>query len=347
MNDYLDKSKSLGANESHYDSRTYKHDSTLAFPLPTNGGIIYKEEEILNQHTVGICTAISLVQNAQKVLGRKLSYDFQYLLQKKFYDMDWSEGSSIFNAFKVGKNIGFLPAEYWTYTTEADLSLPYSEYIKKLQAISDSEIERLKELCVCKLAGYAQVPTDPQSLAKAILDSKAGIICRYEVYSSWWQSRSGINSWSPLDIDPLSIYGNYASGHAITMSYFDFSSYNILANTWGKIWDKRGNAGVAYPPTEAWIPYYDVVPTPPPTQFIFTKDMKYGETSEDVKQLQLRLIKLGYNIPAGATAYYGSQTKMAVFQYQLDKLQLSFMEKYIYKGYYCGQKTRDSLNRQV
>ena len=326
-----------GAVESSYDSRTYRHDSTLAIPL-TSGGVSYKPEDIEHQHNVGICTAISLVQNAQKALGKKFSPDFQYLLQKKFVDLNWYEGSSIFSALKVGKNFGFLPLEEFTYVTENDRFLPYSLYIAKLQAIPDAEIYRLIRLCTNKLAGYAQLGNDSQSLAKGILDSKAGILTRYEVGQEWWTP-----SWNTKDIDPIQPPQVVVSGHAITESLFDFTLNEKfeLPNTWGILWNDLGRGHTIwsqYHCTEAWIPYFDSVPQPLPPQFIFTVDMKQGQTSNDITQLQKRL---GVN----PTGYYGPLTRAAVLKYQLDNnIPLSWYERYVLAGSICGAKTRTKLN---
>lgn len=335
--------KNLGADPSPYDGRTYKHDiGTLAIPL-TKGGHEYIKEDIDHQHNVGICTAISLTQNAGKALGKKFSPDFQYLLQKKYFDPNWLEGSSIFSSLRVGKKFGFLPIELFPYVTENDRNLPYSQYTAKLQAIPDSEIERLIGLCADKLAGYAQLPLDAHSVAKGILDSKSGILCRYEVGKEWWTAKDGRISWLKADIDPLLPPKQIVSGHAIGSNLFDFSVvYNIEhPNTWGTDWNDEGKGHTIhsqYPCTEAWIPYYDTVPTPLPSQFVFTNDMKYGDKSDDVKQLQKRL-----NV--AQSGYYGDMTAQAVLKFQLDKgISLSIYERYILKGRLCGPKTRAKLN---
>lgn len=241
----------LGGLPSKKDFRTYKHETTMAAPI-SSGGVKYLPQDIENQHHVGICTAISLTQNAEKALGKKFSPDFQYLCQKKFYDKAWYEGSSIFNALKVGKNIGFLPIELFPYITEKDRELNYNQYVAKLQAIPDAEIERLKTLCTDKLAGYASVPLN--QLTKGISDSRVGLLCRYEVGNEWWTP-----SWKPKDIDPLRPPKEIVSGHAINVSYFEDQKIE-LANTWGTTWNMKGLAHAwlnIYPPTEAWIPYYD------------------------------------------------------------------------------------------
>lgn len=327
----------LGANVSHFDSRTFKHDTTLAVPL-ISGGYDYLPEDIEHQHHEGICTAISLTQNAGKALGKKFSGDFNYLCQKKFYDFNWQEGSSIFNSLKVGKNIGFLLASDFNFISEEDRYLPYSEYIAKLQAIPDAEIERLKKLCTDKLTGYASLNIDAQSLAKGILDSRAGILCRYDVGKEWFTP-----SWLPKDIDPLKAPKEIISGHAITMNRFDLSGSATmeLTNTWGPDWDDQGKGHTKhafYSCTEAWIPYYDTVPTPLPPKFLFTQDMQQGQDSQDIKQLQKRL---GVKPESG---FYGPLTRHAVYQYQLANVPMSWYEKYVLMGKICGGKTRAKLN---
>ena len=48
----------------------------------------------------------------------------------------------------------------------------------------------------------------------------------------------------------------------------------------------------------------------------FTKNLGIGSTGADVKELQQFLINAGYSLPAGATGYYGAQTKDAVIAFQ-------------------------------
>jgi peptidoglycan hydrolase-like protein with peptidoglycan-binding domain len=48
----------------------------------------------------------------------------------------------------------------------------------------------------------------------------------------------------------------------------------------------------------------------------FTRDLTIGSTGADVTALQNWLISKGYSIPAGATGYFGTQTRAAVAAYQ-------------------------------
>jgi len=251
-----------GAEKSKYDIRTFTYVPTKA---NVSGGTKYLPEDIENQRRVGICTAISMTQNARKATGIKFSADFQYLIQKKYVDLNWTEGSSAFTALRVARGAedkngnflwgGLLPKENWTFTTEADRLLPYNEYIKKLQAIPESEIKKLFEISkIYRIAGYAKVPIDRDMLANAIDESKAGIIVRFTVGAEWWTP----------PIEPLQAPKVVLSGHLITVCNYSGGSERV-ANTWGPEWADGGTAYFLlkdYKPTEAWIPYYSELPAP-------------------------------------------------------------------------------------
>lgn len=245
-----------GAERSTKDIRDFKYVADKgALAAPQKGGERYKPEDIEDQHRVGICTAISLTQNAHKALGLRFSADFQYLLQKKFYDKNWREGSSARSALTIGKNYGFLPETFWTHTTEEDRKLSYSKYIAKLKAIPQEEIDRLIAIANgYKLAGFAQVPIDRDKLANAVDESRAGLIVRFVVGREWYTA----------PIEPLRRAVTPISGHLITYCNYDGMSYR-LANSWGADWADEGTAYSllhTYQPTEAWIPYYNDLPDP-------------------------------------------------------------------------------------
>jgi len=256
---------SFGAIESKWDNKRVFHEelTTMADPAPTlKGGYHYTPDEIEHQHKVGICTSISLTQNAKKAIGIKFSADFLYLLQKKYYDINapigWGEGSSILNALKVATRFGLLQESMWTWTTEEDRYLPYSAYIAKLQAVPEDEIQKLLLQCVdYKITGYSMVDVNsPQAISKALQGSRSGLLCMYLIDEQWWTP-----SWLPKDINPLRAPKNYISGHAVTLESFDYTKGfdQVLANTWGNTWCKFGTADINwsnYKMRECWIPYY-------------------------------------------------------------------------------------------
>lgn len=242
-------SYATGANKSPYDIRTFTYIPTKA---AYKGGERWNPEDIDDQHHVGICTGISLTMRAGKHYKMKFSPEFQYLCQKVFYDKNWDEGSAIINALKVGKNIGFLPANEWTYTTIEDRKLPYSEYIKKLQAIPDTEIERLKSIASkYKLKAYAWVPVNRDTIANAI-DNTGALLTRFVIGEEWWT----------LPIEPLRAPKLPISGHAINLTNYSGDSDRV-ANSWGDDWADKGTAYLLlnnYKPTEVWSVWFEDVP---------------------------------------------------------------------------------------
>lgn len=245
-----------GAIKSPLDIRTFSYKPTKA---SFSGGEKWKPEDIEHQHRVGICTSISLTMRARKHYGIKFSAEFQYLMQKKLYDSQtahgWNEGSSIFHALKVGKNVGFLPESEWKFTTEEDRLLPYHVYIEKLKAIPDSEIEKLKVIASkYKLKAYANVPVDRESMANAISSSGA-LLTRFDIGSYWWIE----------PIEPLRPNANPISGHAINETNYTGRSFR-LANSWGPEWADGGTAyyvldgNISYRPTEAWAVWFEELP---------------------------------------------------------------------------------------
>jgi len=276
MNNY-----STGAKKSPYDIRTLSY-------VPTKGGIKggerYEIEDIENQHRVGICTSISMTMNAGKALGKDFSADFQYLLQKRYTDGNWTEGSSAFSALKVGNKYGFLLQKYWKHTTIEDRKLPYHEYIEKLKAVPDSEIDRLLEISKkYKLAGYARVKVRRDDLANAIDESKTGLISRFSLGDEWYKS----------PIEPLRRAKVIVSGHLVTISNYSGGSFRI-ANSWGDTWADKGTAYFLLRnlrPTEAWIPYYNELPKEVEEQKVDKQSVK-GQILNLIQQIIVLIAKL-------------------------------------------------------
>ena len=311
----------LGAFESLKDYRTIESDAVMAVPL-TTGGFDYLPEEIEHQHKVGICCAISIVQMAQKYHKTKYSPDFFYLVMKKFIDQNWIEGSSLFTAVKAANKYGFLPIEDFVYIKENDRNLSYQDYILKLQAIPEEEINRLLALCEYKLPGYTRVDTSvPEKIAAAIQNSDVGILTRYNVGSEWWTP-----SWDKKDINPLKAPKQTISGHAIIGSLYRFNEKKLirLSNTWGTGWCDLGEADTYhedYPMQEAWIPHFSKVPdtvinrpTLPKHQPI-TRNLYLSSKGDDVMRLQ-SIFKLEGLADYEPTGYFGYKTLASAIAYQ-------------------------------
>lgn len=236
----------LGAKESKLDLRDFSYKPDKA---NWSGGKRYNPEDIEDQLKVGICTSIAVTQQARKVTGVKYSADFLYLLQKKFLDKNWDEGSAVRHGPKAAEKYGLLPEKYWKFTKQSDRKLSYDKYIKKLQAVSDKDIEKLLKKCDKVVNSYASVPINRDMLANAIDESEAGVIVRMLVGKEWWTN----------PIEPLRYPNEVISGHSITSSNYTGGSFRV-ANTWGDDWADKGTAYHILkdnPYTEAWIIYYN------------------------------------------------------------------------------------------
>lgn len=334
----------LGAFESPKDYRTIQSDAVMGVPL-TTGGFDYLPEEIEHQHKVGICTSISLVQMAQKYHKKKYSPDFHYLIQKKFIDGNWNEGSSLLSSLKTANKYGFLPIEDFVYVGEKDRFLPYNEYIKKLQAIPDQEITRLLSLCENKLPGYTIIDTTiPENIAAAIQNSDVGILTRYDVGNEWWTP-----SWQKEDINPLRAPKQVVSGHAIIASLYRFNEKKLirLSNTWGTDWCDQGEADTYhedYPMNEAWIPHFSKAPEKVvnrpslPKHQPLTRNLYLGSTGDDVMRLQ-RVFQIEGLANYEPTGYFGYKTLASAIAYQ-KKYGITPAFGYVY------EKTRSHINKK-
>lgn len=85
-----------------------------------------------------------------------------------------------------------------------------------------------------------------------------------------------------------------------------------------------------------------------PTLYLvkFQHEMKYGEQSQHVRDLQEFLKTLGLFDVQG-TGYYGAITAKAVLDFQIKYCSLSWYERYIMRGNKVGPKTLKALNSVI
>lgn len=276
--------KGTGAYASKLDIRDFAYKPSEA---KQKGGTRYQPKDIEDQHSVGICTAISLTQNARKATGIKYSADFQYLLQKKYYDKNWDEGSSARSALHIAHTYGLLPEKEWKHTIENDRKKSYIKYIDKLKKVPEAEIERLIKIASkYKIKAYANIPINRDLMAKAIDESASGIITRYTIGPNWY-------SGNVVKDEPLQPPTGDFSGHLTTDSNYDGRSFRI-ANTWGVDWCDKGTAyrlHHQYYPTEAWIPYYNTVPDHVNTD-LENRKLLLGQLSDMLQRLIVLVTQL-------------------------------------------------------
>jgi hypothetical protein len=285
---------STGARPSPFDLRTFTYVPSI-LDAKVKGGTRWLPEDIDHQHKIGKCTSIEDTMHAQKKFKRKFSEDFHYLLQKKFVDGDWNEGSSIFSSLKVGQKYGYLPLEEWKWTTEQDSFLSYQQWVEKLIAIPDEEIKRLITLCApYKIKAYAKVDKNSRdAICLAIDASDYGVACMFLVGNEWWTDVHGNITWDKNAIQPLRPPKEVVSGHAVTMTNYDGSSYR-LANSWGPTWCEDGTAYSTfdrYMPREVWKVWYADEVLPDHVQIQLENRKKIMGQVIDLMQQLLALLK--------------------------------------------------------
>jgi hypothetical protein len=255
-----------GAIESEKDNRTIKEKSSLLdyFSFPKDGGKAIKLECILDQHRVGICTAISNIEIVYDRTGIRYSEDFQYLLQKKYFDGGWFEGSSVFNSIKASHKYGYLRKEIFDQFFQRNPNEDYANYSARLKSIADNETMMTDLLARCekKMQGYTKLDNTLPAIAKAIDDTENGVLARFTCGWSWFYKLiNGVtrNCWDGEVIEPISepvaLSTFPITGHAVSLPFYKMGGL-FVGNSWGIGWCKDGHANIDYMPTEAYKLYF-------------------------------------------------------------------------------------------
>lgn len=288
----MEQEHATGALASPFDLRTFVYNG-----LDKAGENIYEVGEswehskfIEDQHSVGICTSISMTMKARKHFDIDFSDDFQYLLQKKFIDGNWNEGSSAFSACKVGHKYGFLPQSEWNYTSINDRKLSYDKYITKLRAIPDAEINRLLAIAAkYKIKAYAKIAQNTEAMGAAISEN-GSLIARFVTGKEWYSSVMNKNPEQPLRQPAIPV-----SGHLVNITKRHGDSYRI-ANSWGTDWARGGTAYGLFSgvpmcrPTEMWQVWFADIPQEIDEQLEQRKRL-LGQIKDLLQQL-LELLRL-------------------------------------------------------
>jgi hypothetical protein len=343
-----------GAFESPHDYRDIKDPSlAMALPLPALYETDISNIVVTDQEKLGICTSnlaviIEWLYFQRTGVYQRLSRRFLYSVTKNLIDQNQIEGSGLRSVLKAAYTYGVCKEE--TYPS-ATTNISHADYINPASIPAAAWAEALKY----KIGGYVNIPTDKASIEAAIY--KYGMLyTRREVGCEWWTAADGTVTWDPKYIDPLRPPKVVISGHAIVdMGYNNTKNLYTLRNSWGEEWNCKGNGHtdiVWYPPTEAWAvtlaPLGNDLPSAADFKHNFTKPMKRGDKDPEVVQLQIALMISNFLafVPVADRGVYGPQTQAAVYKYQLAKnIPLTAIERLVYKGFYCGPKTLNRLNK--
>lgn len=221
-----------------------------------------------------------------------------------------------------------------------DSTLPYQDYLN----FPFSE-ELKQKMGANKLPGYAFVPTRFYDVCQAIFQNGA-VTGSLRVDNNWFV---GVIK---KVINPIGLH------YTLWYGYEQKDQIIWARNSWGTGWvgkmlDKNIPLGDF---CFKWEDYKDdafdvlaFVDIPKPIleevkklNYVFTRPMKYGDRSNDVKELQKRLVKDGY-LPKDhqPTDFYGVQTRGGVLKYQKDK---KIPAEFLDGGNTCGNRTLSLLN---
>lgn len=307
---------SFGAEPSKEDSRTISHgDLALAVAPPSTFEIDYAGYLHKNQQKVGICTAACVTTLAERFFGTtwRGSMEWLYKLGKVLIDGNTTEGSSIFTMMKAAQKYG-IPSES---KFPSNCNRTYEEFIADMNITQ----EILDDAALHKIPGYAQVSVDPDSLMKAVSTSKCGIATREAVGNELWTDMNGNWTNDPAKLEPWRTTKTIVSGHAIGMIKYDATAdfKGKKRNSWGDAWCNKGDIEFYLKTrapffTEAWT-IVDKV--------LFAKDLRMGQTSDDVQRLQIFLNTHGYKVsdvgpgsPGQESTYFGFLTFHALKSFQ-------------------------------
>lgn len=329
----------FGAEPSKEDLRTVKTtDLALGFPPPLTYKIDYTGQPHKNQKKIGLCTAAAVATLAEKFFGTGWvgSMEWLYKIGKVFIDGNTTEGSSAFTMLKAAQKYG-IPSES-KFPSNCDRT--YAEFMQNTEITQ----AMLDDAALHKIPGYAQVPLNQTDLMQAIYQSRCGIIARHSLGNEWWTDINGNWTNDKAKLQPLRAPSVVISGHLVGHVGYDATGpyKHTIRNSWGDAWCDRGDIffylqTLVQHFTEAWT-IVGVV--------LFMRDLRIGQTSEDVKRLQQFLNTHGFKVsdtgpgsPGQETLYFGLKTFNA-----LKRLQTA---KNIPNTGYFGPLTRAWVNKNL
>lgn len=189
-------------------------------------------------------------------------------------------------------------------TGDCDLALMQNTFDSSL-----AEYSRIKDITVAiqsngvqnlvRNYAFTNRPTMEQ-IKQAIYRNRA-VIALVDIGDGWW-----LPDWA--HVLPLRL-GNKVGHHFVVLWGYDATKV-YFRNSWGTSWGDNGNGYF----TSSYIPHVLEIGTALalPNQYIFTKDMQYGDANNDVIHLQRRL-KV---VPD--SGWFGPITRNAVIKYQQD-----------------------------
>lgn len=354
----------LGGIKSPPDYRDIALADVLApVDLPKEHFVDISNLPIWWQKKIGSCTGQAGAKYCQKQeeLETKKVVDFSprfLYAMAKCQDGYKEEGTYPRLIMKIRQQYGC--ATEATVPNNCDLTHEEYVYERKIENIPASAFEEAKNY---KIKSYAIVGTALDEIKQAVFQTN-GCMMLTRVGNPWWTDKNGKVTWSPTGLFPLRPPEVVTGGHETYVYGFRSLSNGKteihFVNSWSKQWGNNGTGWFIY---EDYKPFIDecitaidlpnnfieeVKKLPPPEKFshLFVGTIKYGQTNNEVKALQIAL-KLEGLFPVGQkeTGFYGEKTRQAVRAFQTKYAVASWLELKLVNGKTVGNKTILALNK--
>ena len=246
-----------------------------------------------------------------------------------------------------------------TVPNNADLDHETYVYNRKIENIPVEAIEEAKKY---KISSFASVDISKEGIKSAIFQAY-GCSMLVRTGEEWYTGTNGVISWAAKDVLPIRPPNPITSGHQIYVYKYETVGDDLkvyFMNSWSKDWGLNGIGWFwlsQYQPfiDEAWTAI-DVpqdlldnihdLPKPADFKHNFTRPIRFGENSDEVKTLQTALkIDEEFKYPY-ITGFFGTVTQKAVLDFQTKhNISLTWYEKYVLAGKTVGPKTLSVLNQ--
>lgn len=296
--------------------------------LPTE----WRKFEVRSQNGSGSCVAQSFAHAlgifSQEKTGEFVSLSASFMYKRRF------------NRPEAGMNA----MDAWRVAREEGLTL---ESLMPSQNMTDAEMDNVKEQIHDRETAKAFRVKNYVTLDPALsFDEVAAVAEKGTPVIVWF--KFNYPEWTDIPEAKDTITKLAHSTTAVDAVTYNNKQYLVISDSWGKFGQFNGQRLISREFYEkrnfyAAYPKNFVYETSAPIKYQWNTDMVAGQSSEDIKQLQLALQSIGH-FPADTepTGLYGGITSDAVYKFQkaekipnIDTL----------KGTRTGPATRAALNR--
>lgn len=325
---------SFGGIQSPPDYRDVNLVAAMGMPevMPVQYFIDLSQLPVWHQHKIGACTAHAIGKHQQKnemlETNRVISLSprFLYALVKAQDGLPAGyQGTYPRMVAKTLQKNGCATEK----TVQNNTLGTYEDYID-LSAFPIAAYQEAKNYAI---KSYAFINVhNPDELKAGVLNG--GVSLLLSLGQEWWVNKQGMVSWAERDTVPVRPPKAIVSGHEVFVYGYDRYGGRDrfwFRNSWGDGWGRKGDSFVYFDEYERHLIEgitivdlpdlwkEEVENLPPAEQFkhYFSRDLSYGEKSEEVRKLQIALKIIGvFAKTVKESGYFGDLTYAAVKAFQ-------------------------------